>query len=112
MGDSNDSTRRRIDWMALAQRGDRAAYRALLDDVGPIMWQFVRRRVGDVEEAKDAYQDVFMAVHRARHTYEVGRPFEPWLFAIARRVVARRRTRRVARDAHELTVRVLPEIGV
>ena len=98
--------------MAEVQRGDRAAYRALLDDIGPFVQQFVRRRVGDAEDAKDVYQDILMAVHRARHTYEPGRPFEPWLFAIARRVVGRRRGQRSLRDARELTVRVLPEVAV
>ena len=98
--------------MADVQRGDRDAYRALLDDIGPLIQQFVRRRVHDGEEAKDVYQDVLMALHRARHTYEPGRPFEPWLFAIARRVVARRRGERVARDAHEIHPLVLPDVPI
>ena len=88
------------------------AYAALLDDVGPTVLQFVRRRVRDVEEAKDVYQDVLLAVHRARHTYEPTWPFEPWLFAIARRIVARRTGERIARGAHELLVLALPEIAV
>jgi RNA polymerase sigma-70 factor (ECF subfamily) len=98
--------------MADVQRGDRDAYRALLDDIGPAIQQFVRRRVRDVEEAKDVYQDVLMALHRARHSYEPGRPFEPWLFAIAKRVVARRRGERVARDAREIHPLVLPEVPI
>jgi len=98
--------------MAAAQQGDRAAYRALLDDIAPIVGRFVRLRVRDDEEAKDVYQDIFMALHRARHTYEPARPFEPWLFAIARRVVGRRYGERVARASHEQTVHVLPEVAV
>jgi RNA polymerase sigma-70 factor (ECF subfamily) len=98
--------------MADVQRGDREAYRALLDDIRPAVQQFVRRRVPDVEEAKDVYQDVLMALHRARRTYEPGRPFEPWLFAIARRVVARRRGERVAREAHEVHMPLLPDVPV
>ena len=35
--------------MAAAQQGDRVAYAALLDDVGPTVLQFVRRRVRDVD---------------------------------------------------------------
>jgi RNA polymerase sigma-70 factor (ECF subfamily) len=85
-----DRSARRARWMADAQQGDRVAYAALLDDVGPLLQQFVRRRVRDAEEAKDVYQDVMLAVHRARHTYEPAWPLEPWLFAIARRIVTRR----------------------
>ena len=98
--------------MAAVQRGDRAAYGALLDDIGPIVQQFVRRRVRDAEEAKDVYQDILMALHRARRTYEPTRPFEPWLFAIARRVVARRLHERWARAAREISATVLPDVPV
>ena len=111
-GEANARSQRRARWMAEAQGGDRAAYRALLDDIGPMMQQFVRGRVRDAEEAKDVYQDVLLALHRARHTYEPARPLEPWLFSIARRVIARRRGERVARDARELLVHELPEIAV
>ena len=110
-GDSTASERR-TRWMAAVQRGDREAYRALLDDIRPTVEQFVRRRVRDPEEAKDVYQDVLMALHRARQTYEPGRPFDPWLFAIARRVVARRRGQRMARDAREVHPALLPDVPV
>src|SRR5262245_14323777 len=98
--------------MAAAQRGDRDAYRALLDDVGPMVRHYVRMRVRNAEEANDVYQDVLMALHTARHTYDATRPFEPWLFAIARRVVFRRQGERVARDARETLVHVLPEMAI
>jgi RNA polymerase sigma-70 factor (ECF subfamily) len=108
----NDQSTRRARWMADAQQGDRVAYAALLDDVGPMVQQFVRRRVRDAEEAKDVYQDVMLAMHRARHTYEPAWPFEPWLFAIARRIVARRTGERIARSARELLVLAMPEVAV
>jgi RNA polymerase sigma factor (sigma-70 family) len=110
--EESTASTRRARWMAEVQRGDREAYRALLDDIRPAVQQFVRRRVRDVEEAKDVYQDVLMALHRARRTYEPGRPFDPWLFAIARRVVARRRGERVAREAREVHSALLPEVPV
>jgi RNA polymerase sigma-70 factor (ECF subfamily) len=33
---------------------------------------------------EDAVQDVLLAVHEKRHTYDTSRPFGPWLAAIAR----------------------------
>ena len=111
IGDSTGSDRR-ARLMADVQRGDRAAYRALLDDIGPAVRQFVRRRVDDAEEAKDVYQDILMALHGARRTYEPGRPFEPWLFAIARRVVAKRRSERVARETREVHPEILPDVPI
>jgi RNA polymerase sigma-70 factor (ECF subfamily) len=33
---------------------------------------------------EDAVQDVLLAIHEKRHTYDPARPFGPWLAAIAR----------------------------
>jgi RNA polymerase sigma-70 factor (ECF subfamily) len=98
--------------MAEAQRGDAGAYGALLDDIGPVLMSFLRRRVRDAEEVQDVYQDIFMAVHRARHTYQPTRPLEPWLFAIARRVMTDHQRRRLSRHAREALVDTLPEVSV
>ena len=44
---------------------------------------------------EDVVQDVLLTVHRVRHTWDQGRPFSPWLAAIA----ARRCIDRVQRDS-------------
>jgi RNA polymerase sigma-70 factor (ECF subfamily) len=104
-----DRTRRRASWMALVQHGDAGAYRALLDDLGPVLVRFLRRRVRDNQDLADAYQDTFLALHRARHTYQPTRPIEPWLFAIARNVVADYGRRWQRRTRHELLTDNDPE---
>jgi len=53
-----------------------------------------------------------MALHRARHTYEPARPLEPWLFAIARRVVSDHERRRLVRQTHEVLVDSPPEWSI
>jgi len=68
--------------MALGQQGDAGAYEALLRDVRPIIRAYVRKRVGDVAWEEDAVQDVLLAIHRARHTWNPSRPFVPWFFAV------------------------------
>jgi RNA polymerase sigma-70 factor, ECF subfamily len=70
--------------MQRLQAGDADACRELLDDIGPAVTGFLRRRIATSDEIEDAYQEVFMASFEARHTYEAGRPLEPWLLAIAR----------------------------
>ncbi len=101
-----DRSRQRARWMTLAQRGDATAYRALLDDLGPLLTRFLRRRVRNNDDLADAYQDTFLALHRARFMYQSPRPIEPWLFTIARHVAAdygrqwqRRRRRELPADA-------------
>ncbi len=103
---------RRARWMAAVQRGDADAYGALLDDIGPMIMRFLRRRLRDTEEAQDVYQDIFMTLHRIRHVYQPTRPLEPWLFAIAHRVFRAHQRRRLTRITRECPVETPPEIPV
>jgi DNA-directed RNA polymerase specialized sigma24 family protein len=83
-----ERSRVRAELIVLLQHGDRDACRALLDDIGPSMMQFLRRRVADPGELEDVYQEVFLALYEARHSYQPGRPLEPWLFATASNIAA------------------------
>jgi RNA polymerase sigma-70 factor (ECF subfamily) len=85
---SRERSRKRAELMARVQDGDRDACRILLDDIGPMLSNFIRRRIAGREDAEDVYQEALMAFFQARHTYEHSRPLEPWLFAIARNVAA------------------------
>lgn len=69
--------------MAAAQRGDAKAYRALLTELIPWLRRYYAQRLPPVM-TDDAVQDVLMAVHEKRHTYDPSRPLGPWLAAIAR----------------------------
>ena len=104
-----ERSRVRAHLMERMQQGDSEACRALLDDIGPSVMQFLRRRVADANELDDAYQEVLMALFEARHTYEPGRPLEPWLFAIARNIAADHVRRRWSRASWEELVDTLPE---
>ena len=104
-----ERSRVRAHLMERMQQGDSEACRALLDDIGPSVMQFLRRRVADSNELDDAYQEVLMALFEARHTYEPGRPLEPWLFAIARNIAADHVRRRWSRASWEELVDTLPE---
>lgn len=94
-------SRLRAHLMERLQLGDTDACRALLDDIGPSLTRFLRRRIADSDELEDVYQEVLIAVFEARHTYERGRPFEPWLFAIARYIAADHARRRWSRAKWE-----------
>lgn len=88
-------------WMVAAQAGDAAAYEKLLLELLPHLRGFVRRRIRDFDSLEDVVQNVFVSLHRARHTYRPERPFGPWLHAVARNAVidhVRARTRRTGRE--------------
>src|SRR3954462_5855492 len=88
--------------MRSAISGDDAAYHRLLKAVAPVLRAAARRglaRAGQpVDQSEDIVQDILLAVHLKRHTWDANAPFAPWLFAIARNKLIdalRRRGRRV-----------------
>src|ERR1700761_3950429 len=89
--------------MAAAQRGDRAAYEALLRDCVPLIRAFALRKGIGADDTEDVVQDVLLPMHRARQTYDPTRAFGAWLRAITERRaidLLRRVGRQRAREVH------------
>src|SRR5687767_8901466 len=80
-----------VELMKAYQAGDLGAferlYAALVDDVGRYFSNATRNR----GMAEDLVQDTFLEMHRARRTYNPPLPVRPWVFGIARNVLARSR---------------------
>src|SRR5262249_58236111 len=74
--------------MRSAMAGDGAAYHRLLKAITPVLRAASRRglaRAGQPpDQSEDIVQDILLAVHLKRHTWDSEAPFAPWLFAIAR----------------------------
>ncbi len=96
-------------WMRLAQTGDQAAYASLLVMLTSVTRQFARARVGNVGWVDDVVQETLLTIHGARRTYDPGRPFAPWFYAIAssRLIDVLRRERRVS--SREIASDTLPD---
>jgi RNA polymerase sigma-70 factor, ECF subfamily len=93
------------DWsglMARAQDGDRHAYRELLQDITPYLRALASRCFREPCDTEDALQDVLLTVHAIRHTYDPGRPFGPWLVAIANRRIIDRLRRQIRARSREI----------
>jgi RNA polymerase sigma-70 factor (ECF subfamily) len=96
---------REDEWTGLmrsAMSGDSAAYHRLLKAVTPVLRAGARRglvRAGQpVDQAEDIVQEILLAVHLKRHTWDASAAFAPWLFAIARNKLIdalRRRGKRI-----------------
>lgn len=95
--------------MRAAQEGDSAAYGQLLRAVTPLVRRLAARRWTGSDDAEDVVQDVLLSLHQVRHTYDPGRPFLPWLMAIARNRLVDIQRRQVRRARGEVAVEVLPE---
>ena len=81
---------------ARAAAGDGGAFRTLYDRHAPRVRAMAARMLGDDHQTLDLVQDVFARAWAALGAYDPGRPWRPWLLAIASRAVVdelRRRSR-------------------
>jgi len=69
--------------MVLSQQGDKNAYTVLLSEASNWLQRYFRRKV-PLAQVDDLVQEVLLAVHKKRATFDPNRPFLPWLAAIAR----------------------------
>lgn len=69
--------------MIAAKGGDDQIYDVLFRELTVWLNRYFRRRL-TLSAADDATQEVLLAVHNRRYTYETKAPFGPWLASIAR----------------------------
>lgn len=70
--------------MEAYQQGDAVAGDQLFTRVSQPLYRFMSVQSGDRRFADDLLQDLWLRIHKARHTYRPGEPVLPWLYAIAR----------------------------
>lgn len=67
--------------------GDQAVFNELFGRYERRAYAFFFRRTRSDDRAKDLYQELFFRVHRGRSSYDANRPFAPWFFQIASRLL-------------------------
>jgi RNA polymerase sigma-70 factor, ECF subfamily len=76
------------DLMRAANAGDAAAYELALRQIAEALRPLVRRGLARARrpaaDTEDVVQEILLAVHLKRHTWDCARPIEPWIGAIAR----------------------------
>jgi RNA polymerase sigma-70 factor (ECF subfamily) len=74
--------------MRAAMDGDKQAYQRFLVAVTPYLRALAKRRCDQfgapASEAEDVLQEVLLAVHLKRGTWDIARPIGPWLTTIVR----------------------------
>src|SRR6266478_5631090 len=94
--------------MVRYQKADPDATAVLIERLSPRLYRFFASQLGSRTDADDMLQDLWLRIHRVRHTYRSGEPLIPWIYAIAHRV--RIDTyRRSRRRSLEIRVQALPE---
>ena len=73
--------------MARYADGDEEAFEELFRRYERRAYAYFAARAGSPERAEDLYQELFLRIHRARDRFDRQRPFAPWFFQIARRLL-------------------------
>jgi RNA polymerase sigma-70 factor, ECF subfamily len=69
-----------------AARGDREAFRRLVEGEARRLLAVAYRYCGDWDTAADLCQDTWLRVHASFDDYDPARPFRPWLNTLHRRI--------------------------
>jgi len=88
--------------IALACRGDPAAWEALVRGHQEAVFRMAYLLLGDPDDAQDAAQEAFLRAYASLPRFDVHRPLRPWLLRIVTNV-ARNRQRSVGRYFAALT---------
>ena len=101
------------DLLRAALAGDKAAYARFLTAVTPVLRGIVRAKGGGIDpsDQEDIVQNILLAIHLKRGTWNQDQPLRPWLYASARYKVVdafRARGRRVTLPIEDFQD-VLPE---
>jgi RNA polymerase sigma-70 factor (ECF subfamily) len=82
--------------IALARRGDQAAFTTLVQLYQNAIYNLCYRMLSEADQAQDAAQETFLRAYTQFHRYDPERPFKTWLFSIASHYcIDRLRRRRV-----------------
>jgi len=91
----NDST---AVWLRRAKAGDAAAFEQIIVLHQRQVLMTSLRLLGDLKDAQDAAQEVFLRLHKYLHRFQDGREFPPWLYRVTVNVCrdAQRKRQRTA----------------
>ena len=84
-----------MDLIRLAQAGDREAFAAVFDQYKNLVYKTAYLILGDIHEAEDALQEVFLLVHKSLDTFDSRKgAFTTWLYRITLNLSLNHRRRR------------------
>ncbi len=69
-----------------AQRGDSHCFEKLVEQLSGRLYQFLRYRTGNAQDAEDLLQETFVRIYKHIGQYKPTRKFIPWAYTIAVRL--------------------------
>ena len=85
---SDEDRSQELEWICQAKLGNTDAFGALYTLHAESVYRFLLSNLGDIHEAEDLTEEVFIRVWRAISSYEEGEfPFTAFVFRIARNLL-------------------------
>jgi RNA polymerase sigma-70 factor, ECF subfamily len=91
------------------QQADAQATTELICRLSPNLLRFFLAQESTRTEAEDLLQNTWLRRHKARHTYRMGAPVLPWVFAIAKRVRVEGYCKRRRIQQYEIAMEKVPK---
>ncbi len=63
--------------------GDQQAFQELVSRYKNSLYAFLKRFLNRMDLVEDVFQETFLQVYTSRESFDLSRPFRPWLFTIA-----------------------------
>jgi RNA polymerase sigma factor (sigma-70 family) len=91
-----------------ASHRDEAAFTALVQRHGPMVWGVCRRVLQDEHQAEDVFQATFLVLVRQATAVTKSRAIGSWLYSVAFRAALRARAQAARREVHERQAPPMP----
>ena len=90
---------------AFVEAGDRASFEKLVRRYQHEIYNYLRRYLGDDDQAEDAFQLTFVRVYQKADQFDLDRRFRPWLYGIAtnQAIDLKRRNKRRAHQSLDIS---------
>ncbi len=68
--------------MRETQQGDSVSYRELMLSLSGFLKNYLRRRIFEKNDIEEVIQEVLLALHKSKHTYDLEKPFMGWFMSV------------------------------
>lgn len=109
--------------MKYYQEGDPAAFNEIFQRYSKRIYSYLKKRIYNQVDLEDAFQNVFVKIHKHRDRYDPTLPVGPWIYTVTKNISLNYQKQRLARSleaiaaqeaqhARDASINSLPKIDL